>query len=63
MRSIIKTQLGGWPIIDENHVPNQQSTFDKLVAFRKIGLRPIFDFYTGANPKDPSQTIIRVIIY
>lgn len=58
---MIKNELGGWPILDPNYDENKETAFEKLVRFRKLESKPLFDFYIGPNPKDPSSWIIRVI--
>jgi len=58
---MIQTELGGWPILDPNYDENKETPLQKLVRYRKLESKPIFDFYIGPNPKDPARWIIRVI--
>lgn len=42
---------------------SKEDTFEKLVKFGKMGLKPLFDFYVSSNPKAPELYVIRVRIY
>jgi hypothetical protein len=57
---VINKKLGGWPILDPTYDENKETAFQKLVRFRKLESKPIFDFYISPNPKDPASWIIRV---
>ena len=60
LKDVINSQLGGWPLISLSYNPDSSTLIQKLVRLRKLNIQPLFYFYLEANPKKPSQAILRV---
>jgi hypothetical protein len=60
MLAVVNNKLGGWPILTPNAPLPTESAFDRLLRFQTIGLKPFFDVYISANPKDSEAYSLRV---
>ncbi len=63
--AFLKSELGGWPILEDGAaalgVSSSMSSIDRLIKLRFLDIRPFFDLFISSNPKDPYQSILRVI--
>ena len=57
----INDKLGGWPILSKKIVQNTKKEIEKISALRLVGVSAFFDISVISNPKQPEQSVLKVI--
>lgn len=58
VKSIIKNELGGWPLLDNEE--NNLSSLELLKKITKYGVASVFNLIVGVDPKNTRVRRIKV---